>query len=107
GTVTDPISNRRGAIISPFDGRIIGMAINQVVMPGFAAFHLGRESSRTGVSEPGESALATESVADTAVLEDVDPHEDAVVPIADAEAEPAPLHDESPIIEMEPDDHSE
>ncbi len=43
GTVTDPITNRRSSISSSADGRILGMAINQVVMPGFAAFHLGRE----------------------------------------------------------------
>jgi predicted deacylase len=41
GTVTDPVSNERSEIIAPFSGRIIGMALSQVVIPGFAAFHLG------------------------------------------------------------------
>lgn len=41
GTVTDPITNRRTEIRAPFAGQIIGMALNQVMFPGFAAYHLG------------------------------------------------------------------
>ena len=41
GTITDPMSNVRTELRSPYSGRIIGMARNQVVMPGFAAFHVG------------------------------------------------------------------
>jgi predicted deacylase len=41
GTITDPISNASIELRSPYSGRIIGMARNQVVMPGFAAFHIG------------------------------------------------------------------
>lgn len=41
GKITDPITNATVGIYAPRDGRIIGMARNQVVMPGFAAFHLG------------------------------------------------------------------
>lgn len=51
GTVTDPITNEQNLIYAPLEGRIIGMAVNQVVMPGFATFHLGTES-RPGVT-PG------------------------------------------------------
>lgn len=43
GTVTDPITNERQIIRSPYDGRVIGMALNQFVMPGYAAFHLGTD----------------------------------------------------------------
>ena len=41
GTITDPMSNMSIELRSPYSGRIIGMARNQVVMPGFAAFHIG------------------------------------------------------------------
>jgi predicted deacylase len=41
GRITDPITNDTTRVYSPFDGRVIGMARNQVVMPGFAAFHIG------------------------------------------------------------------
>ncbi len=41
GWVTDPVRNQTQDIRAPVSGRILGMALNQVVMPGFAAFHLG------------------------------------------------------------------
>jgi len=44
GTVTDPITNEQNLIYSPVRGRIVGMALNQVVMPGFATFNLGIEA---------------------------------------------------------------
>lgn len=47
GTITDPMSNARSELRSPYSGRIIGMARNQVVMPGFAAFHVGIETDET------------------------------------------------------------
>ncbi|MDJ0790073.1 MAG: succinylglutamate desuccinylase/aspartoacylase family protein [Myxococcota bacterium] len=48
GTITDFISNERSEVRSPWKGRVIGMALPQVVIPGFAAFHVGIE----GVAEP-------------------------------------------------------
>ena len=41
GTISDPMNNARTEVRSPWSGRVIGMARNQVVMPGFAAFHIG------------------------------------------------------------------
>ncbi|MEM9620972.1 MAG: succinylglutamate desuccinylase/aspartoacylase family protein [Pseudomonadota bacterium] len=45
GTVTDPISNEQVVISAPYPGRVIGMALNQFVMPGFATFHLATEAA--------------------------------------------------------------
>jgi predicted deacylase len=44
GTVTDPITNNQNLIYAPAKGRILGMALNQVVQPGFAAFRIGIET---------------------------------------------------------------
>jgi len=44
GTVTDPITNEQNLVYSPENGHILGMALNQVVMPGFAAFRIGIET---------------------------------------------------------------
>jgi predicted deacylase len=58
GNVTDPISNEQNLIYSPVEGRVIGMAVNQVVMPGFAAFHLGTESQpgpQLALQEPADA----------------------------------------------------
>ena len=57
GTITDPMSNARTEVRSPYSGRIIGMARNQVVMPGFAAFHVGIQADDVVTeSEPAELA---------------------------------------------------
>jgi hypothetical protein len=44
GTVTDPITNKQTDIVSPFTGRVLGKALDQFVMPGFATFHIGIET---------------------------------------------------------------
>jgi len=51
GSITDPMSNARVELRSPYSGRIIGMARNQVVMPGFAAFHVGIETDQESATE--------------------------------------------------------
>jgi len=57
GSVTDPISSDRSIVKSPYDGRVLGMALNQVVIPGFAAFHIGirGDDYRVLVEEPAEA----------------------------------------------------
>lgn len=54
GSVTDPISNERIEVHAPVTGRIIGMALSQVVIPGFAAFHVGIDGARSGAGALGE-----------------------------------------------------
>jgi len=56
GTVTDPISNTGSAIIAPYNGRVLGMAVNQVVHAGFAAFRIGEEKSTEEVEAQAEKA---------------------------------------------------
>ncbi|MEO8444362.1 MAG: succinylglutamate desuccinylase/aspartoacylase family protein, partial [Gammaproteobacteria bacterium] len=41
GTVTDPITETVEVIRAPRDGLLIGMAVPQVVLPGYALFHIG------------------------------------------------------------------
>ncbi len=45
GVITDPITNHKTELTSPVKGNVIGMAVNQVVVPGFAAYHIGIEST--------------------------------------------------------------
>jgi predicted deacylase len=58
GIVTDPISNEQNLIYSPLDGRVIGMALNQMVMPGFATFNLGIAAS----AGPDETLMSAPEV---------------------------------------------
>lgn len=55
GVVIDPITNTERKLVSPAAGTIIGMARNQVVLPGFAVFHLGGETSEQHVVREARS----------------------------------------------------
>ena len=61
GTITDPMSNLSTELRSPYSGRIIGMARNQVVMPGFAAFHVGIQADEAIMEEEAPLDLANKS----------------------------------------------
>ena len=65
GTVTDPITNRGSVIRSSVDGQIIGLALNQMVMPGFAAYHVGIAAD--------VKKVAADKVADSVVAETLEP----------------------------------
>ena len=46
GAVSNPVSNEQIDIISPYNGRILGMALDQFVMPGFAVYHIGIHAAK-------------------------------------------------------------
>jgi hypothetical protein len=56
GQVIDPVSNRLSEIRAPDDGRIIGMALNQLVLPGFAAYHIGVAADEEHVVSEAEGS---------------------------------------------------
>jgi len=56
GIVTDPITNQSADLAAPIKGHIIGMAVNQVVMPGFAAYHIGIESNQEDMTKTEEES---------------------------------------------------
>lgn len=56
GTVVDPITNLIDEIVAPMDGRLLGMAIDQVVMPGFAVYHVGAQASEASLSSVDEQS---------------------------------------------------
>ncbi|MBA6413376.1 succinylglutamate desuccinylase/aspartoacylase family protein [Parahaliea sp. F7430] len=57
-TVTNPITNVRTKIRSSYNGRVLGMALNQVVQPGFATHHIGIEASGDQFSKPQDVDIA-------------------------------------------------
>jgi len=61
GTITDPMNNASTRLYSPYSGRIIGMARNQVVMPGFAAFHVGIQTAEATAAELSDESQNHES----------------------------------------------
>lgn len=55
GIVTDPITNQRTDLLSPYRGRILGMALNQVVQPGYAAFRIGMQTKDGGIPKAADA----------------------------------------------------
>ena len=41
GTIVNPLTSDVTSILSPYNGRVLGMALNQFMLPGYAAFHIG------------------------------------------------------------------
>jgi uncharacterized protein len=70
GVVIDPIQDIEREIVAPLYGRLIGMARNQVVLPGFAAYHVGEETSEARAVREAASGTV-----DDPVEEDPDPGE--------------------------------
>ena len=89
GTVTDPISNTGSAIIAPYDGRVLGMAVNQVVHAGFAAYRIGEEKSAEEVEAKAE--LSDQTLEDNGVKP-----EEPAAPKEEEEAADAPREEEDP-----------
>lgn len=70
GSVTDPLSNVRTEVMAPHSGKILGKALNQFVMPGFAAFRIGIKTSEEEVAkEEPEAAVAAPPAAPEAEVE--------------------------------------
>lgn len=63
GHVVDPVTNVRTEIVAPFAGQVLGMALNQQVLAGYAAFHMGKlTSEQQAVLEAAEAANTPEVV---------------------------------------------
>lgn len=54
GKVADPITNEEIEVRSPYTGRVIGMAVNQVVMEGYAAYHIGIRDTEKNLVKSAE-----------------------------------------------------
>ncbi|MFW2404630.1 MAG: succinylglutamate desuccinylase/aspartoacylase family protein [Gammaproteobacteria bacterium] len=76
GTITDPITNEQNLIYSPTAGRVLGMALNQVVQPGFAAFRIGIETDGPPTASTGGDlawAAGSRVLGDNTVTGETDP----------------------------------
>ncbi len=60
GKVVDPINNVEYPMHSPFEGQIIGMALNQVVMPGYAVYHIGLRATEESIEIIPDAQRATD-----------------------------------------------
>lgn len=83
GIVIDPLSNQQRDLVSPVTGRVLGMALNQVVMPGFAAFHIGLQTTEERAAS--EAMTQSESTMDSANDPEVDSETGADSTLGDRE----------------------
>ncbi len=58
GTITDPITNVQTELRASVKGRVLGMALDQFVMPGFAAFRIGIEKPESELPPPSAIELS-------------------------------------------------
>ena len=57
GIISDPVRKVRSVIVAPFRGRVIGMTLAPMMIPGYAAYYLGVESDWEGSRDhPGDEA---------------------------------------------------
>jgi predicted deacylase len=63
GMVADPISNQQHRIYAPVSGRVLGMALNQVVLPGFAAYRIGTATTPSKMSRQPDDEDGDEETA--------------------------------------------
>ena len=79
GTVTNPVTNARDEIISPYKGRVLGMALDQFVLPGFAAYHIGiMTTEKSAVDQSSQPDNTEQSNPDEISADKENPSEDAL-----------------------------
>ncbi|WP_193161339.1 succinylglutamate desuccinylase/aspartoacylase family protein [Microbulbifer hainanensis] len=105
GTVTNPITNVRKEIRSKYNGRILGMAMNQVVQPGFAAYHIGIQAPQEQISPPEEVTADTEAkVTETAAPATKEADKESAPAAEEEPAADEPSKDQPEEIDSESDD---
>ncbi len=55
GHLINPLTTEESEILAPFNGRILGMALNQFMLPGYAAFHIGISSDTSTMIKEEQS----------------------------------------------------
>jgi uncharacterized protein len=55
GSMVNPITNESFDVVSPYSGRVLGMALNQFMLPGYAAFNVGIVADRKEAVDDAQS----------------------------------------------------
>lgn len=55
GTLVNPLSNESFKVVSPYEGRLLGMALNQFMLPGYAAFNIGLVAEEPAIVDDAQS----------------------------------------------------
>lgn len=55
GSMVNPITNESFDVVSPYSGRVLGMALNQFMLPGYAAFNIGIVADKEEVIDDADA----------------------------------------------------
>ena len=71
------MQNSERAIVSPVQGKLIGMALNQIVLPGFATYHIGVQTDEqqmieAAANDPNNAEAAAAADDESPDIEDGD-----------------------------------
>ena len=55
GIIVNPITSETYKILSPYNGRVLGMSLNQFMLPGYAAFNIGIVTSETEATQDAQT----------------------------------------------------
>lgn len=94
-TVTDPMTSVRYSIFSPYAGKVIGLAFDQLVMPGFAIAHIAVPSKPKKSSSSKKSSKSTTEAS---------PETDTAEPDVDAPEKDGPTETAEPAEAADDDD---
>jgi predicted deacylase len=83
GSMVNPISNESIEVISPYTGRVLGMALNQFMLPGYAAFNIGIAADKEELVVDAETSECSQAEMDP----DQIPEELGCAPVDDEEME--------------------
>ncbi len=97
GLISNPVTNEITRIKSTMEGRVIGMSLNRIMHPGFAAYHIGLKSSAIEAAQPDDSEqvpLAEPDQAQDNVSSETAPDE--------TQAEDTTTTSENPAVDVKP-----
>ncbi len=75
GALVNPLTNERFEVQSPYNGRLLGMALNQFMLPGYAAFNIGLVEEEPGLLTASDNVDCSQ-IADSDVDSDCNSDED-------------------------------
>jgi len=107
GLISNPVTNKTTRLKSSIEGRVIGMSLNRIMHPGFAAYHIGLKSSAIEAAQPETSdqdeSQNSADLIDSEVPDPAEPDTDSETTKTDVSsgAIDTPAVDVKPIEEME------
>ncbi len=70
GSIVNPITDETFEILSPYSGRVLGMALNQFMLPGYAAFNIGIAADKDSAAVDAKNAGCVDTDSESDPIDD-------------------------------------